>query len=303
MVECVDRGERQLYDSKKSSEGFKMKGNGKFKGDILSLLRSTRGLAIPVTFLMLFVALIIIISTTYSFAVIKISSRGAFLKASVAKRSMLMLDHTIRNIVWLPGSSQTIYFDDYGGVLKVEPVAKRLFLNLTDGGAFSRALFNAFVGRAIYKLQPTKEGEVGLFLRGGAESVINKSSSAMAQIYISATSEGPEVVLSYRPFVSSVANGEINGKTKNVLRIYIINLNNSDSLEISGEFYLKISTTNVTLTVHTYEFNNSLSSLAIQASLDNVETTVWLPISSTAEGAIVDVEVVTCFIKLQKVEV
>jgi len=270
---------------------------------LLKIVRSIRGLAIPVTFLILFVSLILIISTTYCFAVAKIKARNTLLKASAAKHNMLLLDQAIREIAWLPESSETVFFGEYGGVFEVEPTAKRLMLNLTDGSSFLKVLYNASVGKASYLLPPTQENDNGLFLKGDADAVINRSSSVMTQVHVISTLEGSKIVLCYRPSASSVANGQINGKPRNVIRIYVINLNGSDVLEIRDNFYLRVSTVDISLAVYTYEFNSTVPSLAIDASLDDAETTVWLPITSSIEGAFVDVEIVTCSIRLQKVEV
>jgi len=273
----------------------------KSKWALLRVIRSRNGLAIPVTFLILFVSLIIIISTTYCFAMIKINARSRLLKASVARRNMLLLDQTVRNVAWLPGSSEVVFFDEYGGVFRTKPSSKMLRLNLTDGDSFFQVLYNGSVGEASYLLPFTSGDDNGLFLRGDAEAVVNRSSSVMSQVYVASTLEGSEIVLCYRPFASSVTNGEIYGKPRNVIRIYVVNLNRSDVLEVRGEFYLRVSTVDIDLTVHTYEFNNTVSSLLLYASLDDAETSVRLPITSSSEGAFVDVEIVTCFIKLHRV--
>jgi hypothetical protein len=52
-----------------------------------------------------------------------------------------------------------------------------------------------------------------------------------------------------------------------------------------------------------YEFNTSISSLALKADFDGSQSTVWLPISSTQEGSIVNLEVAICNVKIQRVEV
>ena len=47
------------------------------KKPLQKLLKSKKALAVPVTYLILFVSLIAIISVTYSYAVVKIKSRGS----------------------------------------------------------------------------------------------------------------------------------------------------------------------------------------------------------------------------------
>lgn len=274
-----------------------------FKRGVLRIIRSRRGLAIPVTFLMLFVSLILIVSTTYCFAVIRIQTRGALLKASAAKQNMLFLKRAVEDVAWLPSSSRVVYFDDYGGTFEVNHEAKNLVLTLTNGSSFSVTIYNSSVGEAAYLLPHTEEGGDFFFLEGSSAAVVNDSSSAMSQVYLSPTVNGSEVVLCYRPFASSVSAGESSGKPLNVFRIYVISFNVSNDFQVRGKFYVRVSAVNVAFTFCSYEFNSSVSSLGVRSVLDGEETTVWLPVASNEDGAIVNVEVVTCYVWLQRREV
>jgi len=263
---------------------------------------SKKGIAIPVTFLMLFVSLTFLISITYCFAIMRVNSEGGSLKASAAKRGMLSLENSIMSVAWSPGSSETCSFEDYGGKFKVEPEGKRLIINVTDG-SFSENIFNGSVGKIVYELTPSRSQISNFFLKGDSRVIINQSSFSMAQLYVSPGSEFQEVTLCYRPFASSAVIGSSGGKPVNNLRIYVINLNSSQSLTLTGEFRLKVTCVNVTSTLRSYNFSYQIESLMVKVNFDGVNGTVSLPVSSNAEGAIVKLEIVTCNIKLQNIGV
>ncbi len=264
----------------------------------LLVLLSRRGIAIPVTFLILFVSLTLLISVTYCFAVIRINAEGESLKVSAAERGMLSLENSIMSVAWSPGSSEICYFEDYGGKIRIAPEEKRLIVNVT-GGSFSETVFNSSVGKVVYELNPSKM-QTREFLKGDGRVIINQSSFPMAQLYVSPGSEFQEATLCYRPFASSAVAGSSGGKPVNNLRIYIINLNSSQSLTLTGEFRLRVTCVDVVSTSLSHDFSYQIESLTVKVNFDGVNGEVSLPISSNANGAIVEVETVTCNIKLQK---
>ncbi|HVP41736.1 MAG TPA: hypothetical protein VMS95_07270, partial [Candidatus Krumholzibacteriaceae bacterium] len=74
------------------------------EGKPRSRLRSSkRATAIPVTFMMLFVSLMLIITATYYIAVTQISARGQLLNFYAAKQSMIGLENSISSVLWSPG--------------------------------------------------------------------------------------------------------------------------------------------------------------------------------------------------------
>ena len=261
---------------------------------------SKRGMAIPVTFLILFVSLSLIISLTYYLAVSKINTKSQLLKVSAAKQGMLYLEDSIAYVAWSPGSSQVYSFDDCGGKLRVEPEAKSLLINLTDN-SFYDIVFNNAVGKAIYELPPSESPADNLFLKGDKRVVINQSRFTMTQLYSSQGSESPEVTLCYRPLVSSTEVGSSGGKPVNSLRIYVISLNSSQNITLEGNFYLEIACLNVTTSSRSYNFSYQINSLLVKVDFDGVIGEVSLPISSSAGGALVNVEIVTCDVRLQRV--
>ena len=262
-------------------------------------LLSKRGMAIPVTFLILLVSLSLIISLTYSLAVSKINSKSQLLKVSAAKQGMLYLEDSIASIAWSPGSSQVYSFDDCGGKLRVEPEAKSLLINLTDN-SFYDIVFNGSIGKAVYELPPSEFQADDLFLKGDKRAVINQSWFTMSQLYISQGTESPEITLCYRPLASSTETGFTNGKPVNSLRIYVISLNSSQNLTLEGNFYLRITCLNVTSSLRTYNFSYAITSLLVKVDFDGVSGEVSLPVSSSAEGALVNLEIITCDIQLRR---
>jgi hypothetical protein len=273
------------------------------KGQLKKFPFSKKALAIPVTYLILFASLLAIISATYSFAVLKINARGAMLKVSVAKQNMQLLDDAIRSVAWSFGASEVVYMDDCGGTFKTEPTAKSLILNITDERSFNSIVFNSSVGRTLYELESSEVAYDGLFVRGDVRAIINQSAFTLTQLYFARNGNANELILCYRPSAIAATIGTSNGKPLNIIRIYIINLNSSQSMMLRGKFYLKAASLNVTTTTHHYEFNEAISSLTMKALSSETISAVKLPISSTEEGAIADLEIVVCNIKLQRMDV
>jgi hypothetical protein len=71
---------------------------------------------------------------------------------------------------------------------------------------------------------------------------------------------------------------------------------------LKGKFYLKVASLNVTTFASQYGLNASVSSLALKAVFDGTSNSVWLPVSSSAQGLVVDLEIVVCNVKIQKAE-
>lgn len=257
----------------------------------------------PVTYLILFVSLMAMISVTYSYAIVKIGARGSLLKASVAKQNMQVLDDAARSVAWSFGASEVFYMDDCGGTFQAEPTAKSLLVNFTDEQSFYDIVFNSSVGKAFYELEPYESNDEDLFVRGDSRAIINQSAFSMTQLYFSTSDDAKELTLCYRPLVTAAVIGTINEKPLNLIRINILNLNSSQNLMLNGKFYLKVTSVNVTTVTSQYEFNQSVFSLVLKAELEGTQSTVKLPITSNAQGAIVNVEIVICNIKIQRVEV
>lgn len=275
-------------------------GKHKAKTNKQRLLRSRRAIALPVTFLILFVSLILLVTVTYYFSITRISAKNLEVKVSGAEQEMISLEKVIKFVSWSPGSYEIFDFDDFGGKFRVLPAARTLALDITDGAAFQEVFFNNSVGEVLYEL-PSSDKQENVFLKGDKRAVINQSSSTMVQLYASQGQENYEVALSYRPLAGATVTGSSNGKPVNSLRVYIISLNSSENIARSGSFRLKTTCINVTSNWRTYDFLSPITSLLITANLDDASGQVSLPISSSAQGAIVNLETVICSIKLEDV--
>jgi len=247
---------------------------------------------------MLFVSLTVVVSATYYFAVSKINTESQDLKVSAAKQSMLSLESSIQSISWSPGAYEIYEFDDFGGSLRVEPTAKRLIMNLT-GTSFNDVFFNSSIGKVAYELPPSEVSDDNVFLKGDNRVVLNQSSSTMAQLYVSLGTRTYEMTLSYRPLAGSTLTDSSQEKPTNTIRIYVINLNSSQTLNLQGNFRLKTVCTDVTSVTRNYNFTSPITSLTLQVNLDGTNGTVVLPISSNVNGTFVNLETMVCNVKIQ----
>jgi len=267
---------------------------------LLNLPLSRRAIALPITFLMLFVSLTLLIAATYYFSMSRISAKTYELQVSGVEQEMLSLDKVVNFVVWSPDSYEIYEFGDFGGGFKVVPTAKRLVLNLTDNSSFHDVFFNSSVGKVVYELQ-SRETQDNFFLKGDRRVIVNQSSSTMTQLYISQGTEYYEIALNYRPLAGTTVTGSTGGKPVNSLRIYIVNLNSSQSVVRLGSFRLKTTCVSVSSSWRTYNISNPTTSLLVKAYLDGVPGEVSLPISSNAQGAIVNLEMIVCNVKMEDV--
>lgn len=259
-----------------------------------------RALAIPVTFMILFVSMLGVISITYYLAVEKVNTRSTTLKIATAKQDMLSLDDAIMQVAGQPGSARTFELGDSGGQLNVQPSANNLSINVTDGGDIAATVFNETTGQVSYVLPYSESPDTGLFLKGDSRTIVSQSGSVMTQLYIARGAEHPEILLRYRPTVSYTTAGTENGKTVNSIRVYIVNLNASDVIALRGKLPLKISCVTTQITTTTFDVSYEPEALTITAGLDAATGQVTIPVSSTASGAIINVETVLFNVRVQR---
>ena len=262
---------------------------------------SSRGLAIPVTFLILFVSLITIISATYYFAVVRINSKSKLLNVAVAEQNMILLENKVSSVAWNEKSSVIYDFDDCGGTFKTEPSTVRLSVNVS-GDSLNEKIYDCYIGKVVYELPSAETVDIGLYLKGDSRVIVNKSGSTMTKLFIINGAEKPEIILYYRPMVSIVEAGLRDGKPLNILRIYIMNMNSSQSFQSQGEIPIKVSCVEVVSILRSYNFSSQITSLTVNACLDGEEGHVSVPISSNQNGAMVQVEVVVCKIRIERVQ-
>ncbi|MDG6223427.1 MAG: hypothetical protein QCH99_09225 [Candidatus Bathyarchaeota archaeon] len=260
---------------------------------------SKRALAIPMTFLMLFFSLFAIISVTYYFAVSKVNANSQVLNVSTAKQNMNVLEQTLDYVIWHAGSSKSCEVNDCGGTLKTVPSSNLLTINVTNG-VFSEVIFNSSIGGVIYELPFSQTSDTGLYLKGTSQVVENKSGAVVAQLYIEQGDERPEILLRYRPIVSSVTGGTENNKPVTNVRIYVVNLNSSQNIQLMGKIPIIASCESTEILVNNYDLAYSSNSLTVHVSLDERNGEVSVPISSNANGAIINLELVISNTKLER---
>ncbi|MCW4047051.1 MAG: hypothetical protein NWE99_05770 [Candidatus Bathyarchaeota archaeon] len=267
---------------------------------LAKLRRSMRAIAIPITFLLLFVSMLGVISITYYFAVEKVNTRSTTLKIATAKQDMLSLDDALMQVIGQPGAARTFEFSDSGGQVNIQPSANTLAISIGDGGDIAATVCNETIGQVSYVLPYSESPDTGLFLKGDSRTIVSQSGSVMTQLYIVHGAEHPEILLRYRPTVSYATAGTENGKTVNNIRVYIINLNASDAIALYGKVPLKISCVATQISTTTYDLSYEPESLTLTANLDGASGQVTIPVSSTSNGAIVNVETVLCNVRIQR---
>lgn len=261
-----------------------------------------RGLAAPVSLLLILFSLTLVSTVAYNYAVRQISNRKEDLKLVAAEEKMLGLEEAISFTAWSPGASKAVAFSDYGGQLRVEPGGSHLLVNLTmDGSTYT--VFDSDTGRFIYELPSTVVGDLDRWLRGDQRVIVNQSTAYQALMRVETGSEYQELVGRYRPLVSSSLGDVSGGRRVNNVRIYIVNLNASEAIQSGGEFHVKVTCENVTTMVNSYDLGVTVTTMDILADLDGVQRTVAVPITVGASGSTVRVEVVVCHVKIEGVSI
>jgi hypothetical protein len=171
----------------------------------------------------------------------------------------------------------------------------------TAGNAtVSTNVFTGAIGQITYELPFADSPDTGLYMKGDSRTVVNQSGSLVTQLYIRSGAEHPEILLRYRPATSYATVGTEDNRAVNNLRIYVVNLNASDSISLYGEVPLRISCESTQMTTTTFEFSYNPETFTVTSILDGTAGQVAVPISSTAYGAIVNVEVVTFNVKVAR---
>jgi hypothetical protein len=240
------------------------------------------------------------ISVTYYFATEKINTRSTALKISTAKQEMQSFDETLLQVLWQSGSARTFEFSDSGGEVNVQPSVNSLIVNITDNRDIATTVFNETVGQVVYELQYSESPDTGLFLKGDSRAITNQSGSAITQLYISSGVEHPEILLRYRPTISFTSAGTEDNKVVTNLRVYVVNLNSSEAIALYGKVPLKISCVTTQITTATFTLSYEPGTLLVTSILDGVSGQVSIPVSSTASGAIINVETVLCDVRIQR---
>jgi hypothetical protein len=257
-------------------------------------------LALPVTFLILLVTTLSLVTVTYYFSVQNLQKQAIVLKASIAQQNFRSLDNLILSTLGQPGSSNTIDITDSGGTTKIQPSSNILTISLNDGSSIDQIIFNSTVGQVACELPTVASMNIGFYLEGDSQTITNQSGASPSQLYLASGAQGPEIQLKFRPTVTYSNGGLQNDQAVNDIRVYIVNFNTSDPITLRGDLPLKISCVNTQLTTQTYQVFYQLQSLAITSQLDGTNGTVSIPISNAPQGAIINVETVVSNISIQR---
>jgi hypothetical protein len=241
-----------------------------------------------------------IITVTYYFAVENINTQSESLKVSTAQQDFVSLDNDILSTLGQPGSSSTIILSNSGGSTNIQPTSNILTINVTDNSSIEQTIFNSSVGQVTYNLPCSGTIDNGLYLVGDSQTITNQSDASPSQLYITGGFQGPEIQLQYRPTVTYATAGEENGQAVNDIRIYIVNLNSSDSIALAGELPLQISCTSTQLTTETYNVPYQPENLTITSQLNSADGSVYIPISSGTAGSIIYVETVISNVSIER---
>ena len=221
------------------------------------------------------------------------------LKASVAQQTFQSLDKVILSTLGQPGSSATFEVTDSGGSIHIQPTNRILTITYNDSFV-CEPIFNSSIGEIFYELPNLGSRAIGLYLAGDSQTITNQTGASLSQLQITQGTQGPEIQLGYRPTVSYATSGLEAGRSVNDIRIYLINLNCSVPVSLYGELPLKISCTNTQLITKTFQVSPQTESLNINSQIDENNGTVSIPISSTPDGAIVNIETVISSISIQR---
>jgi len=265
----------------------------------MKLQMANKGLATPVSLTFLIFSFTILTMATYYVAMSSVSTRSSRLSYAAAKHDMLALENAIRSVRWSPGSSVVGEFQGHGGEFETKPNDRRLVINLTIGST-SEIVFNSTIGYVRYELPAADRGEVGWYLRGDMEPIVNQSFLDAAQMYIRVGDDCQEIYLGYRPLAVSFLDSSQSDQL-NAVRIFIINLNSSESVLFTGGFRLRIRCLSITSQTRSYNITGSVSSAAVRATIDGNTGTVLLPLSSGGSFTLVRLKILICNVKLEEV--
>jgi hypothetical protein len=259
---------------------------------IRKFANSKAALALPMTFMILFVSTLGIVAFTYFFSSQRINLQSQTLKISEAKQGFISLDDAVTSTLGQSGSAGTVELGDYGGRTSIEPTSNPLTIEVSDGSGIEETIFNASIGRVVYELPSAGSSDAGVYLKGDSRVITNQSGVTPSQLCIVKGAEHEEIRLGYRPTVSCTSGGLEDEKIVNYIRVYIVNLNSSDALALMGKIPLVASCINTQLTTHTYTVDNQTVNVQLSATLNGSSGSVSVPVQSNDQGAVIHVEIV-----------
>jgi hypothetical protein len=269
---------------------------------ISRLRQSRRAIAIPTTFLILLVTMLGIVSITYYFSIEKVKAQSQTLKVVSARQDMESLDEATMSVLWEPGSSRRVEFTNSGEELTVQPLTNFMKITITGEGDLSDVIFNETIGQISCTLPFSVSAlDTGTFLKGDSRTIIQQSGPGITQLRASQGVNCPELQLRYRPIVS-YSSREVEGNLPiNNLRVYIVTLNSSQEITMMGALSLKVMCVTAQVTTKTYNLTQANERIFLTCEIGEENGQVSVPIQSTVNGAIVQVEIVQCRVEIDQV--
>jgi hypothetical protein len=264
-------------------------------------IQSRKALGIPITYLILFVSTLLLISVTYVFAIDQLNSQKQPLQTLTAKQDMASLADDVVSVSSQPGDATIFDLRDSGGQLNVEPATNTLTLSVTDNNSVNAVIFNQTVGLVDYNLASFAGANIGFYVRGDGNTISNVSGATPSQLYFAVdANQQPALLLQYRPTVSYVTEGVQNNQSINYIRVYVINLNSSDIIATQGDTPIRISCTGTQLITETFPVTCTPGNLSINSQLGSGNGSISVPISSASKGAVINFEVVVCNVSIER---
>jgi hypothetical protein len=189
---------------------------------------------------------------------------------------------------------------DSRGKLNVEPYFGSTALMITDNRDINETIYNQTTGQIRYELAYSDSPDSGLFLKGDSRTITNQSGSLITQLFIATGAEHAEIHLRYRPMISYTIAGTENSLTVNKIRIYVVNMNTSDAISLYGRIPLRVSCESTQISSIKYTLTYSTDGIILTSILDDVIGQVSIPISSSTSGAIINLEIMQCTIKIAR---
>jgi hypothetical protein len=243
-----------------------------------------------------------IVSITYYFSIEKVKAQSQTLKVVTARQDMESLDEATMSVLWEPGSSRRVEFTNSGEELTVQPLTNLMKITITSESDLSDVIFNETIGQISCTLPFSVSAlDTGAFLKGDSRTIIQQSGPGITQLRASQGIKCPELQLHYRPIVSYSSGGGEGNLPINNLRVYIVTLNSSQAITMMGAFSLKVLCVTAQVTTKSYNLTQANENVFLTCEIGEENGQVSVPIQSTVNGAIVQVEIVQCRVEIDQV--
>lgn len=265
---------------------------------MIRVIKDKRGLAYPVSFLILFIGLMLSTTLVYVVATSRISVASSNLDYTAAENKMFSFHKKAESIMFSPNASAVVFFDRYGGKFVTGPTAHGQKINFTVGST-NELIFSSATGNVTYLVPNSNPRHSKFYLAGDNRLAVNNTSTTSGQLYAIKDTRGSRIVLEYRPIATSSKAGTSGGLPLNIVRIYLPNLNTTASITLEGEFFLRL-TSSVVVTSRTYNLSTNPTKATVTVTVDGKTESVDVPITGSGSGTVIKVETVVNYITVAR---